>query len=241
MALQPVSSVLPARTNNVLFSGRKNESDDRIPTISSSSTAAIKAIPVAVLIAMSPLNKINAENSYEAYPSDNVELVDQNQYGDNPAVDVLRMPTKHIQFSHNPKIINVYNHRVNPGLVYEVREISTDGNDKNFELVEMVKKVDDKVKRRYIVMAYMVGQLPGEERKTYIKGMILPLDDLSSYQCKGHARIDIQEGPALEELMEKIVTSKRNNSEIGAGREAFLKLLEYFQLYNASKYLSTQM
>ena len=60
MAISPISNVSFNNYNNVTFESRKNK---KYPEYHSHSTSPIKAIPLAALIAMSPLTSVNAQNN----------------------------------------------------------------------------------------------------------------------------------------------------------------------------------
>lgn len=72
MAIRPISQIMPNQTNVIQFEGKKKEKNTPQPH----TTPMVKAVPLAVLIAMSPLSS-DAASNYRIEPEANtIELVD---------------------------------------------------------------------------------------------------------------------------------------------------------------------
>ena len=74
MAIMPVSAVNAYQNNIINFQGKKNKESN---LHSSTSSPMLKAVPLAVLIAMSPINaqSINNTNNID-YNNNNIEYVE---------------------------------------------------------------------------------------------------------------------------------------------------------------------
>lgn len=77
MAIRPVSQVRQGQTNLINFSGKQKDKTTNYQS-NSSATPFVKAVPLAVLIAMSPLNANSINNNHVDTEIDNIEMVDNN-------------------------------------------------------------------------------------------------------------------------------------------------------------------
>lgn len=165
MALQPVSGVTLLHTNNVNFGARRMSNNNISEGSPKRIPAGVKAIPVAVLIAMSPLNEVNAVGA--ALPEPEVtEVV-------SSAV------------SGKPKVIGTYEiSDKNGDKHYVVKKLSLDGNSSNYEALEVLKydTFHGEVYSRGIVTSGFVGRGKSGKAMVTMEGIPLSKDNLNSYE-----------------------------------------------------------
>ncbi len=210
MALQPVSSVTPISTKSIAFSGQKREVDEPYQEPSSRNTGVLKAVPVAVLIAMSPLNKVNAVNPPEDVSGVNdIELVEQSPVGKPKLI-------KHDHFSTTGDP---------DGVVYDVKFYSTDGNDSNFEFVDIKRSLGKNLIHRCMAKTVLIKDEvnpDGGQEYTLIKGIPLP-EDNDGFKL-GNRRVYTLEEPnsnVFADYIRKVVASEANNDAIKIGKPAY--------------------
>lgn len=117
MTIQAISGVKNNGYTNVSFEGRKNKSSKN-PQI----TSPMKAVPLAVLVALSPMTTTNAEQIMRSEKNQNV--------------------TELTQTSKKEKVIDKKTIEVGRNKVI-VSSISTDGDDSNFEVVKLRNAVNN--------------------------------------------------------------------------------------------------
>lgn len=155
MALQPVTGVTPLHTGNVNFGARNRNNDNisegspmRIP-------AGMKAIPVAVLIAMSPLNEVNVQAANTAFiEADPIECVDDAAEG-------------------NAKVIKSAKIKSTSGkLLYTLNQVSTDGDDTDFEILELLRysEYGSVMQRASLNAAYIGPNVKKTQQVTMVSG-----------------------------------------------------------------------
>lgn len=158
MALQPVSGVTPLSTAKVSFSGRRNNNNES-PSLYQRIPAQVKAVPVVVLMAMSPLNKINATEPME--PQHVVtELIQSNP-----------LPEK------QPKIIQHFDLGERGKACYGINKLSLDDDDNTYEAIELVKysNANKDVMRRMIITNAAILKNAANEESLTMAGV--PLSD----------------------------------------------------------------
>lgn len=162
MALQPVSGVTPLRTTNLTFSGRRSN-DEVNDSFYSRIPAQVKAVPVIVLMAMSPLNKINATDSINDLPEVN-------------NVEYLKIVN-----NNKPTVLKSYDIVENGYKYYTVKKLSFDDNPNTFEGIEVLKLDGEDVMSRMMVTYILPGKTSEGKSFLYVYGFKLPVDDLDDY------------------------------------------------------------
>lgn len=208
MALQPVSGVTPLRTTNLTFSGRRSN-DEVNDSIYSRIPAQVKAVPVIVLMAMSPLNKINATESVYDVPETNdieyVKLVENNK----------------------PTTLNTYDVIENGNKYYTVKTLSFDDNKNTYEGIEVIKYFDSKGNIVSRMMLTFFAPMKGSSGAPllYIHGFKLPVDDLDDYtpdrgfhmETKSQSNNSAAREPLTKLLLKLCNDTERNNGAISMG------------------------
>lgn len=201
MALQPVTGVTPLHTGNVNFGARNRNNDNisegspmRIP-------AGMKAIPVAVLIAMSPLNEVNAVGTALPEP----EVTEITSYS----------------AASKPRVIGTYEIKdSNDKIFYEVKKLSLDGNFSDYEALEVIRynPLNNKVSSRGLVTSGFVGRNNEGKPMVTMRGIPLKKEDLSSYEIeigvfKELKRSDYNAGAIVElaKFLRQIAKDEANN------------------------------
>lgn len=171
MALQPVSGVTPLHANNVSFGARNRNNDNisegspvRVPS-------GLKAVPIAVLIAMSPLNNV------EAYAAS----------GEISAADPVEQVDRSSQSSRQPEVIKSVDLKDKQGrMLYTLKQLSTDGDNSDFEAVELIRfdpLMGGKITQRAIIKHVYMGKYSGTEQShTAVGGYNLDQKNLNSYE-----------------------------------------------------------
>jgi len=165
MALQPVSGFTPYSRNNLNFNGRNNrQSDDSLQASRFSVPTGVKAIPIAVLIAMSPLNEVNAVGA--SMPEPALTEITDNTVKKKPDIlsgyDIL-----------DKKSGNVY---------YRVNFIDLDKDRSTYEALEIIKLFDNEVYSRGLITAGFIGRDREGKPMMSLSGVALSKDDLTSYK-----------------------------------------------------------
>lgn len=169
MALQPVSSITPSRAYNVNFGARNYDN------ISEGSPrrnyTELKAVPIAVLIAMSPLNSVDTyAGNGEISGAAPIELVENSE-------------------QPQPKIINSVDLKDKQGRVlYTLNQLSTDDNNSNFEGLEVIRYEHigkTKISHRALIRHAFIGKDADNQEITRIAGYNLDTQDLNNYKKRG--------------------------------------------------------
>ncbi len=174
MALQPVSGVTPLRTNNIAFSGRRNDREDYQAPARSGIPTSVKAVPVIVLMAMSPLNNINANRPISDFPETNeIEMVSTTQ-----AVK-------------KPKIIDtaIFEDQESKTATYKFNRLDLDGNPNTFEAVEIIRYVpysNKEISQRGIITSvFLDADENNKNVRLHLYGVGLSKTNLNSYEPEG--------------------------------------------------------
>lgn len=199
MAISAISSALPVRSNNVAFSGKKNEGNDKSVS-NPQKISSMKTIPVVVLMTLSPslLNSavINNEGMAEWDPA-KVEYV-----GDDYASTNVK----------NSKIISSKTFGEST-----INLISVDGNDNNYEEIEIVRRGNGNVTGRGIIKAIKYLDEGGNPSAS-IAGLALPKEDLDNYNIndtKGPKYLScMAAGDKMINYIKEILASKNNASGV---------------------------
>lgn len=165
MSLQPVSGVTPLHTSQVNF-GRRHYDESIGDNTPRRIPAAVKAVPIAVLIAMSPLNEVNAVGAVLPEP-EVTEVVSSTVSG-------------------KPKVIGTYEILdKNGNKHYEVKKLNLDANSSTYEALEVLKyePVYGEVYSRGIVTSGFVGRGKSGKAMVTMEGIPLSKDNLNSYEA----------------------------------------------------------
>lgn len=209
MALQPVSGVTPLRTNNIAFSGRKQRDDDyTAPTSSGFIPASVKAVPVIVLMAMSPLNNINANRPISDFPETNeIEMVSTTQAVKKPGIvgtQIFKPPSGEYT-------------------AYKFNRLDLDGNPKTFEAVEIIRYVPGQegvVSKRGIVTSVFT-QINDDRSKIMLRlnGVGLSTKNLNDYTPQSvysELKTESYNQGNLEDILMYLTVLEMNNENNGA-------------------------
>lgn len=197
MAIRPISSVSFRNYSNLAFEGKKNNKHPR----HSYATSTIKAIPVAALIAMSPM--VSAEDAFSLTPNES-KIENINNINSVEQVPFAPLP-------RNYKILQSF--RVNGDNYYfQFNLIDSDKNENNYEMLEYIYYgYGDKVKNRGILKAATFYD--GPEKETYIYGIGLDKKDLNNYYPQGMMS-DMFRSEGMYNLLKSTINLRENNNAL---------------------------
>ena len=208
MALQPVSGVTPLRTNNIAFSGRRNDREDYQAPARSGIPTSVKAVPVIVLMAMSPLNNINANRPISDFPETNeIEMVSTTQAVKKPGIvgtQIFKQPSGEYT-------------------AYKFNRLDLDGNPETFEAVEIIRYVPGQegvVSKRGIVTSVFT-QINDDRSKIMLRlnGVGLSTKNLNDYTPQSvysELKTESYNQGNLEDILMYLTVLEMNNENNGA-------------------------
>ena len=219
MALQPVSGVTPLnRGNNVSFSGENRKPHSGMQPIASSA----KAVPLAVLIAMSPLNKsVATDNGAYINPEPPRTEVTESTgflFPKNRLVKAIDKKPSDIFIMHN-------NHDENePRFIIKLNKLSMDGDDSNFEALECIRYTPDGkyVENRFIIKQVDIWDVTdlNDIKMLKLGGINLNTKNLNDYtpvDLENHSYNGPLDGIESKEMLyhlRPIINSPKNNGAI---------------------------
>ena len=218
MALQPVTGVTPlSKVNNVSFNGehrRAGAGDGRVVSTSA------RAVPLAVLIAMSPLNKsVATDGGREIFSeSPRTEVMESTGFlrPVNPLVKVIDRKNSDVFVTHERDKSIHY--------IYKFNKLSLDNNDNNFEALECIRYSPDgqSVASRFVIKQVDVWDVT---ELNDIKMLKLGAFNLNSENLNDYTTVDpvnrsynySLSSPAAQEILahlKPIINSPKNNGAI---------------------------
>ncbi len=198
MSIRPISSVsFKSNCNNVNFEGKRKESKMDIPNRYSS---MLKAIPVATLIAMSPLNSVNAQSSAAKEKIVDFEQYDETKKGlgnvilyyistdnnDNNAEILRYSSVTKKQFGLENPIINYYTTNCDVSVLKTVHVTSDFGNSTEYYVTGPGKSIiesNGKIRESQYQTEVEVKISP--EMYNYLKGL---LGNMVEYKTESNDR-----------------------------------------------------
>ena len=208
MALQPVSGVTPLRTNNIAFSGRRNDREDYQAPARSGIPTSVKAVPVIVLMAMSPLNNINANRPISDFPETNeIEMVSTTQAVKKPGIVGTQ----------------IFKPSSGEYTAYKFNRLDLDGNPETFEAVEIIRYVPGQegvVSKRGIVTSVFT-QINDDRSKIMLRlnGVGLSTKNLNDYTPQSvysELKTESYNQGNLEDILMYLTVLEMNNENNGA-------------------------
>ncbi len=152
MAIKPVSQLIPKSTNLVQFEGKKKNNQPKTST-----TPMVKAVPLAVLIAMSPM-ATNASKNPTIEKQNNIEMLDIQ------AVNNTQQSGKVI----STKRFN----QIEPGIDLGVELLNMNGQKNvKFSYIENGKKIDETIDNRFIKYNFTIVSDDGTKKSFKLKSV----------------------------------------------------------------------
>lgn len=180
MPIMPVSAVSFGLNNNVNFEGRRSKENREIQR---GAYVPIKSIPVAALIAMSPMTDVNKAYAEEPL-SPKVEMVTQTQQ------------TGNIPYKAMPKSWQVVQQELirdkKGDIQHILKFINTDSDTSNFELVELIGYDKDDIFAAKELKRMIVTDVIGSKEDAYknewtLCGIELDTENPDNYTPTGKA------------------------------------------------------
>ncbi len=193
MAIRPVSVSFYNNYNNLAFEGRKKKNSEQ-----SRVSSPVKAVPLAVLLAMSPLN---AQKAFALEPeSPKIE----NVTGLNETQQAGRIP-----MPSNWTVLKNIGIDFKAGMRYEFNLIDTDNDKSNFEILEFTNiGANGDIVGRGILKAV---KLHDDEKEVTLYGIKLNPNDRRDYSPqKGLLTMTLAE--TMYNTLKSVVQMKENNS-----------------------------
>lgn len=204
MAIGPVSSVnFSSNYNNISFEGRRNKKHAEYQR---HSTSLIKAVPLAALIAMSPM--VDISDAFAIEPNipkteavSGIHSIQQNEFVPLPAsCKVL----KDVHIEH-------------PGGGYMgFKLINTDGNTSNYEMVEFTNVgATGRILDRGILKAVSITPTDSGRDNVRLNGINLSKTELDNYAPQiGIMRVLYTDTPDLGNILRGLINHPDNNDAV---------------------------
>ncbi len=152
MAIRPITQIMPKQNNIVQFEGKKKNSNQP----KTSTTPMVKAVPLAVLIAMSPMTT-TASNSQRLEVQNDIEMVE------SPVVNDIEQARVISQKRFN---------QIEPGIDLGVDLLNVNGKKQvKFTYIENGKNIDETTDNRFVKYNFTIVSDDGTKKSFKLKSV----------------------------------------------------------------------